>query len=277
MDPSPLIAKSLDRAVPPFDELPLDWADVLARAEEHGDARASLGRFTRFGQRFGRPTGRNVVLAALVTVATVIVATPAFGIGSRLADLFTGGTPVEADRLSPTDLLLLTSGVGRIPLHEVPAARHEQLSRLGGTTIREIAARDGRSYFVIDKADGSHCYAVGSTNGTDFFDEIECPRSPVFPSAARPILNMTVYRRLPSSGEGWKFRLEGIAADGVASVALLGENGDLLDETAVIDNVFLRVVDLPTVKPVAVVALDPNGNRLYTDCIDPASPACPVR
>ena len=60
------------------------------------------------------------------------------------------------------------------------------------------------------------------------------------------------------------FQLRGFAVDGVASVAVVGENGKDEAVTPVEHNVYTRAQWFPT--PVrAIVALDAHGKRLYCE------------
>ena len=63
----------------------------------------------------------------------------------------------------------------------------------------------------------------------------------------------------PRSAVSW--RSEGIASDGVASVAFRNADGQLVGETPTKDNAY-HFDAIPAGKLVAVVALDPSGNAL---------------
>jgi len=62
-------------------------------------------------------------------------------------------------------------------------------------------------------------------------------------------------------------RLEGFAADGVATVALLMPDGRIEAVTPVEDNVYHRLDALPTEPIAGIVDLDPEGHRICTQCI----------
>jgi hypothetical protein len=195
-----------------------------------------------------------------------------------MLDLFRDGAPVSTSSLSDDDiyaLSVITAG------RSGPRAtsRADDLQRIGATAVRQITERSGRAYYVFEKVDGSHCYGVGNVGSADRLGQITCPRSPVFPSPSRPILSLAVFRATPEtgtpSGEGTLplrgqpcclSRLEGFAADGVSSVGVVTGEGRTVAVTPVIDNVYIRTDDLPTEPIRALVALDANGDRLFTEC-----------
>jgi len=227
-----------------------DWDDVLTRSRR--------GNRMRLG-----------VVALGVVLLAVVVAAPAFGVGSRLLDLITGGAPVATSRLSGQDLRIVSAMVKSVPPSAIPPSKQDELAALGGTAIRQIAERDGRAYFVIDKQDGSHCYASGDVAAADLFGGIICPRSPGFPSPEQPILDMSVFHGRPlNAGMPTLWRLEGFAADGVANVGLVTADGTLTALTPVIDNVYIAEGSALPDEPVKeIVALDSNGTRLYSECL----------
>jgi hypothetical protein len=251
-----------------------DWADVLRRAgsRQQVEARA-LG--SHLGGTGATERGRALLLTALV-MAAIAISAPAFGLPGRLAGLIGGGSPIGAAELSERDLAALSAAAHGIRLSRVPVPKQALLDRIQGTAIRTIAERAGRAYFVVDKRDGSHCYAVGYTGQADLFGQITCPISPAFPSPERPILDLAVYHgQFAPSGGGASpggmtcclWRLEGFAADGVASVGVETASGTVEAVTPVQDNVYIRTSKLPSEAVRAIVALDGNGDRVYTRCL----------
>ena len=219
-----------------------DWNDVVRRSR--------------------RP--RRVALPALAVgfAVSVIVATPAFGIGDRLRDLF-DGTPVEKSDLPSRDLHVASAMVHgaspRIP-ETGPAA-----SRFGAATeVRQLASRNGRNYYVIENRHGDRCFAVGPLDEREYvFGQVGC--SPSFPSPEQPILDFSVWSGLGSSPQ--LRRLEGFAADGVATVALVLDDGALGAESRVESNVYSGTGDPPKEAVREIVALDAHGKRLYSMCL----------
>jgi hypothetical protein len=224
-------------------EAPLDrssWDDVLVRAR--------------------RPSRRRAAVVGVAALAAIAVAAPAFGLGERLRDLF-GGEPVGSERLSAEELHVLGAmAQGVSP--RVPASQQDDLARLGAASLRRIATRGSRAYYVADRWGGGLCISIGTTDAPRLLGSIAC--SPDFPSPARPIFDQSTSRG--PIAQPHVNRLEGFAADGVASVGLVTTDGDLAAVTPVQDNVYLATEGLPAEPVGGIVALDANGTRVYSEC-----------
>jgi hypothetical protein len=215
-----------------------DWADVLAR----GDSRRKR---------------RTVALAAAATLAVLFAAIPAFGLGNRVLDLF-GGTPVAPKQLSASDLKTMSAiAAGLSP--RVPASKKEQLKRLQAASLRRIATREGRAYFVAQRKGGGLCTAVGEVGKPDLFGAITC--APDFPSG-RPVLDQTAFYGSPGVDER-VWRLEGFAVDAVVKVGLVTQSGRLEGVTPVQDNVYLRTRGLPSERVLGLIAFDAKERALW--------------
>jgi hypothetical protein len=231
-----------------------DWQDVVGRAR--------------------RPRRRALAaLAVAAALGAIVVATPAFGIGERIRGLF-DGTPVEAERLDPRALHNLSAMASGVSPRD-PASEQEDRARFEASSFRQIATRGNRVFFVADRSGGGLCVSVADIGDPDVIGSIGC--SPDFPSAERPIFDESrIHARVIYDSKGrfrglaepqTAMRLEGFAADGVASVALLTVEGAIEAVTPVEDNVYLRTEGLPTEPIAAIVALDADGNRLYSQCM----------
>jgi hypothetical protein len=219
------------------------------------------GRQTRLRQR--RRLLRVLVATAAALTAVVAVA-PALGLHARLIGLV--GAPVSTDRLSSQDLAVLGALASK-KTADFSESRAQLLNQLGGTRLLQIAKREGRAYYVIDKPDGVRCFAAGDDDEPNALGRIDCPITPRFPSAALPILNLSVYHS--SSLDDRRcclWRLEGFAADAVTSVGVVTASGRIEAVTPVQDNVFLRTEDLPKETILGMVAFDANGNEVYREC-----------
>ena len=215
------------------------WSDVVARAH--------------------RPRRRRLAAAAaLMALIALLVAVPPFSLGSRLRGLF-GGTPVDAKRLSPLDLQRMSAISAGFNPH-VPASKQEQLIRLKAASLRQIATRDGRAYFVAKWQRGGLCTAVGDVGKPDLFGAIEC--APDFPSSRR-VLDQTVFHGGPPGVDDHVWRLEGFAVDAVAKVGLVTASGKLAGVTPVQDNVYVRTTGLPSERVLGIIAFDANGKALW--------------
>jgi hypothetical protein len=223
------------------------WDDVRMRARRSRRRTAVLRR-------------RTAVLAIAAVLAVIVMATPAFGLGDRLLGLF-DGTPVTSDRLSREELHIMSAMAHGVS-PRVPASQREDLRRIEASSLREIATRNDRAFFVADRRGGGLCVSIGTVGATRLFGSIVCV--PDFPSPLRPILDRSVFRG--SVTQPIVSRLEGFAADGVASVGVVNANGDLEALTPVQDNVYSRIDGLPRQTIRRIVAFDANGKRLYSQC-----------
>ena len=230
-----------------------DWSDVVRRAR-------------RFQRR------RRLVLAAVLALVTVAVATPALGLGSRLLGLF-NGTPVPRTQLVPARVLWRLSALehGRLPSGPPPSKA--ELRRIGSNHIQVLATRDGKTFYSLGiKRHGVPCFGIG--DAANFIGGSKCAQG--FPSRRLPILDMTAFRSggglpLPRSISGlccvWELR--GFAVNAVANVALVGEDGKFEAVTPVQDNVYIRTSHLPRTPVRAIVALDAKGDRIYCEPLGP--------
>jgi hypothetical protein len=214
-------------------------------------------------QRRSRSRLVRIAVAAAAAMATIAVAAPALGIDRHVFGLF-GGEPVRTEQLSDAQrhvLGAMASGVSpRIPL-----SAQADLERARAAHLRKIAERDGRAYFVSDRKGGGLCVTIRSVADPSGSWGYTC--SPDFPSAARPLLDESVFWGLRGETvEPRIVRLEGFADDSVASVGVLSADGRVEAVTPVQDNVYLRTDDLPVGAVGGIVALDANGARVYDEC-----------
>jgi hypothetical protein len=142
----------------------------------------------------------------------------------------------------------------------VPTSAQDSLTRVGAAHLRLIATRDGRSYYVANLAGGGLCVTITWPGDPNPFIGYEC--SPDFPSSKRPVLDKSVFASPPGAPVVVR-RLEGFAADGVASIEVIADDGSRI-QVPVEDNVYLKTADLPTAPIREVVALDAAGAKLAT-------------
>jgi hypothetical protein len=231
-----------------------DWEDVVKRAR--------------------RPRRRAfAVIGMIVAVGAIVLATPAFGIGDRIRDLFEG-TPIEAEQLPPPTLHNLSAMASGVSPRD-PATTVQDRTRFEASSFRRIAIRGKRAFFVANRAGGGVCISVADVDDPDVLGAIGC--SPEFPSAKQPISDESRFRLRSIIDSEGRFRglagpaiirrLEGFAADGVASVGLLMEDGSVAAVTPVEDNVYHRIDALPDEPVAGIVALDYAGNGIHTHCV----------
>jgi hypothetical protein len=202
-------------------------------------------------RRLGLALAFALVVGALISVniaqRSAVAADPSPLLGRVSA------TSLAPASLSGADLRMLAqlqAGSGQI-------AGTPKLS-LG--TVSTIAAHDGRAYYRVANSLGPDCYAVGYVTGSaDHIGQVLC--SAEFPSATRPVLDFTVMQQ---GGSVW--REEGIAADGVSTIAFEDPSGNLVDRTPVVNNTYF-VAPLPDGPVNSLVGLDSTGNIVWSRSI----------
>ena len=261
-----------------------DWNDVLQRwpSGRRASSGTAAGAAGLPGSVWRRRSTRLGLLAAAVILA-FLVATPAFGIGSRLWGLF-NGKPVPPRSLGSNDWNVL-SEINNFAHHVLPKdamkpPRVKSLAKLDFVAITKAADRNSESFYVLKRRDGSNCYADGPTRGfrarpTDkdlsLLAGIVCRPTYPFPSRAAPVFDMSAFHAKSFSNTtgvsgGYVWRLRGFAADPVSMVAVIGTDNVLRDETAVSENVY-DSTNLPIFPPKQIVAFDRQGHRVYTQCV----------
>jgi hypothetical protein len=222
------------------------------------------------------------LLAAAVALAALLAGT-AFGLGARLWGLV-DGKPVASRSFGSGDWSVLSEinsfSHGLTPKEANQARVVKNLRGVGLVAVTKVAERNGESFYMLKRADGSRCFATGPTGGykarpTDtglsLFSGIGCRTGYPFPSRRAPIFDMTAFHgtsfsRVTGVSGSYVWRLRGFAADPVSKVGVVGTDGVLRDVTAVVNNVY-DAVNLPRFSPKQIVAFDKNGKRVYTQCL----------
>jgi hypothetical protein len=137
----------------------------------------------------------------------------------------------------------------------------------GGISVDDIsslATRGDRSFYRLS----DHCYGLGAASPTKHvFGAIH--RVPKFPSPESPVLDFTVFGssagpdERPQPKNMTVHASEGIAADGVAKVAFLDADGQVVAETPVIDNIY-RFDPAPAGSALKLVAYDATGEVVFS-------------
>jgi hypothetical protein len=223
------------------------------------------------------------LLAAAVVLAAVLAGT-AVGLGARLWGLV-DGKPVAPRSLGSGDWTTLSMfnsfSHGLTPKEAANQARVvKSLGGVGLVAVTKVAERNGESFYMLKRTDGSRCFATGPTGGfkarpTDtglsLLSGIGCRPGYPFPSRRAPIFDMTAYHatsfsRVTGVSGSYVWRLRGFAADPVSKVGVVATDGVLRDVTAVENNVY-DAVNLPRFSPRQIVAFDKNGKRVYVQCV----------
>lgn len=190
----------------------------------------------------------NRVLIAVLAIGAVLVSGVAGAIAAGSGPTTSGytissGTQVENDVFSAPDRQLL--------------------DELGATgRITKVGSLGGVAFYVVDTAGGGRCYGFG--NASDGGLSLGC--SPT--SELRlPISDMSIVALDPTDPDH-RFELrafQGIAADGIASVAVIGQDGTVYS-TPVVSNVYrMASSGVPRTQPLAFAAFDAAGRRVYTE------------
>ncbi len=116
-----------------------------------------------------------------------------------------------------------------------------------GDTMQLLGTVNGVRIYAARNSSGHICLAVDHVGETDEKGVLCDLDDPGFPSASEQALS-------------FPGQLQGIAADGVATVAFTDERGTVLDSTPVSDNLFASSVRIGLGVATYLEALDANGN-----------------
>jgi hypothetical protein len=176
------------------------------------------------------PARRPQRRIALVVALAAVVLVPAAFAADRLLGISNEGTTVPVSSVLP----------GQSQLDQ--ALQDMQV----GDTMQLLGEVNGVRIYAARNAAGHICLAIDHVAAT-YEKGVLCDlNEPGFPSADAKVLTF------PGS-------LQGIAADGVATVELVGADGTVLDSTPVTNNLFASSVRVGIGAAAYVEALDANG------------------
>jgi hypothetical protein len=133
--------------------------------------------------------------------------------------------------------------------------------RAGVDHVSLLAVRGTRGLYRLDAKEGP-CIGAGPANVPGKLGTVDCPRGP-FPTAEQPVLDLSVYEATShESHEVSLYRAEGVAADGVATIAFLRPNGTVALKVPVHANVY-EAGSIPPGPVASVVAYDDAGKELW--------------
>jgi hypothetical protein len=192
---------------------------------------------------------RRVAIAVAVAAA---IAVPATALAGRLGDLLgisNDGTAVSAGSVLPGETNL--------------DAAMQELGVSG--TMQSLGTLNGVAFYATRNAGGHFCIAMVRVDG-QFGKGFGCDLSADdFPSRAVQALTFPALTRL-----------QGVAADGVATVQALDATGAVLDSTPVENNLFASTRDLPLGAATALRTLDAHGDVTATQPLpQPPQPTSP--
>ena len=174
-----------------------------------------------------------------IALATA-VAVPAVAFAGRLGDLL--GITNEGATVSTSDVL---PGADKLDqaMQELKV----------GSTMQNLGTLNGTTFYATRNADGNFCLAIDHT-ATQYEKGFGCDlNADGFPSPDRQVLMFPPVAQL-----------QGVAADGVATVELLDANGNVLASAPVTNNLFEADASIPDGTAASVVTLDANGNVTST-------------
>ncbi len=181
---------------------------------------------------------RRVVVAVALLAAIAVPATAFAGKLGELLGIANGGTAVPTSSVLP----------GETKLDDAM-----QELKVGGT-MQYLGALNGIAFYATRNADGDFCVAMVRVDG-QFGKGVGCDlNADNFPSADVQALTFPALTRL-----------QGVAADGVATVQALDASGNVLDSTPVENNLFASTTDLPAEAAAAIRTLDANGTVTATE------------
>ncbi len=184
---------------------------------------------------------RRIVVAVALVAAIAIPATAFAGRLGALLGISNGGSAVSVGTVLPGETKL-------------DAAMQEL--KVGGT-MQSLGTLNGVAFYATRNADGYFCFAmvrVDQQFGKGFGCDLNANG---FPSATVQALTF------PNL-----VRLQGVAANGVATVQALDANGKVIDSAPVENNLFASTTDLPSGAAVAIRTLDANGTVTATQQLD---------
>lgn len=131
---------------------------------------------------------------------------------------------------------------------------------LGGTPSIMGRSR-GRTFYRIDGTTKGTCFA-SSRSAASGFGLIRCPPDG-FPAPQNPLLDFSIESVDPASDAVTMYSSQGLAADGVSEVAIIGTKGAAIATTRVIQNMY-SFATLPQEAVIGIQALDGSGRVVYT-------------
>lgn len=124
-----------------------------------------------------------------------------------------------------------------------------------------LAVRGERALYRLE-ANAGPCVGAGPADTPGKLGSVDCPRGP-FPTADLPVVDLSVYEATSHENhEVSLYRVEGVAADGVATIAFLRPNGTVALKVPVRANVY-EASSVPPGPVATVVAYDAAGKELW--------------
>jgi hypothetical protein len=202
----------------------------------------------------------KMLALSLVAVGAAVALTLAAGHSTS----FVG----EAAAGDPPPIAGTVSNGGRPEV--LPSRTRQMLERFGlDGPASLLAVRDGRLFHRIAGTSRGTCYAVGDATDLGL---ITCSHG--FPGRNHPLLDLSIYEIAKDGGSMpavTPYRIQGVAVDGVAAVALLAPDGRVATRIPVVANTYL--LTSPTAEPViGIAALNAAGERVFSRSYEKTTP-----
>jgi len=148
--------------------------------------------------------------------------------------------------IAVADQIVVSNGGTPVPRSSVPLGQALQDLKVGDT-MQYLGTLNGVAFYATRNADGNFCIAIDHVD-QQYEKGVGCDlRADGFPSADVRALTFPPARQL-----------QGVAADGVATVEALDADGNVLDSTPVVNNLFASDKQLGGAA-VYIATLDANG------------------
>jgi hypothetical protein len=145
--------------------------------------------------------------------------------------------------------------------HRVSVQRADVWRRYGVRDVSLLAVRGARALYLLQSRRGP-CVGGGQSDKPGDLGSVECPHGP-FPTSQLPVLDLSVYEGTTrGSRDLTLYRIEGVAADGVAAIAFLRPNGSVAVRVPVTANVYAAST-MPGGPISGIVAYDGSGKELW--------------
>jgi hypothetical protein len=139
----------------------------------------------------------------------------------------------------------------------IPPAQMQRMGLTGYSAIARLSSK-GSEHYLRFTGGPRDCFANGRVDRELPITVLKCSNAaPFFPSADRPILDMSVLE-VDAQGSSRYLHVGGIAADGVAEVGILNNAGKIVQTVPVTENVY-DSLDIERGTIASLVALDANG------------------
>jgi hypothetical protein len=239
----------LDELAAPADGQRPDWNDVVARS------RPTIKILAR---RTHRHRARRVLAAFALVISGVVV--------GAMTTAFAMTDSAHGEAADTTDLSTISTRGRAIPISERSERRLEFMTGPGTGSeqatgeVLLMGQRGKTAFFRVPLAGDSACFLRGSVNEDDEA-EVGSGICGWEPTPFRPVLDLSPVEA--GGPQGFRvLSIEGFAADGIDSIAVVDESEGRVAEIAVRDNVYKVTAYAPS-RVSGLLFLDGAGNIVH--------------